>query len=154
MPKLASASRTDPFAIFRAHGASMPSASAAAAFISKWNSSSRIASRRRLSTLYSKRCAAASWMPSRCGRKRSTVRSLSVLRIEIVYAQPRCSLAKSLNLPAGATVVDALSLVASDQDFLGVDLAGCAVGIFGRVARKDQQVLDGDLVEIYRPLFE
>jgi putative ubiquitin-RnfH superfamily antitoxin RatB of RatAB toxin-antitoxin module len=93
-------------------------------------------------------------MPSWCGRKRSTVRSLSVLRIEIVYAQPQCSLVKSLNLPAGATIADALSLVASDQDFLGLDLASCAVGIFGKVARKDQQLMDGDRIEIYRPLVE
>jgi putative ubiquitin-RnfH superfamily antitoxin RatB of RatAB toxin-antitoxin module len=77
-----------------------------------------------------------------------------VLRIEIVYAQPQCSLVKSLNLPAGATIADALSLVASDQDFLGVDLGTCAVGIFGRVARKDQQLMDGDRIEIYRPLVE
>ena len=93
-------------------------------------------------------------MPSWCGRKKSTVRSLSVLRIEIVYAQPQCSLAKSLNLPAGATIADALSLVALDQDFLGVDLGTCAVGIFGKVARRDQQLMDGDRIEIYRPLIE
>jgi uncharacterized protein len=83
-----------------------------------------------------------------------------VLRIEIVYAQPQCSLVKSLNLPAGATIADALSLVASDQDFLGtlapygLDLASCAVGIFGKVARRDQQLMEGDRIEIYRPLME
>ena len=93
-------------------------------------------------------------MPSWCGRRRSTVRSLSVLRIEIVYAQPQCSVVKSLNLPAGAMIADALSLVASDQDFLGVDLANCAVGIFGKVARRDQPLVDGDRIEIYRPLVE
>jgi uncharacterized protein len=93
-------------------------------------------------------------MPSWCGRRRSTVRSLSVLRIEIVYARPQCSVVKSLNLPAGAMIADALSLVASDQDFLGVDLASCAVGIFGKVARRDQPLVDGDRIEIYRPLVE
>ena len=77
-----------------------------------------------------------------------------MLRIEIVYAQPQCSLVKSLDLPDGATIAEALSLVASDQDFLGVDLASCAVGIFGKVARRDQQLMDGDRIEIYRPLVE
>jgi uncharacterized protein len=77
-----------------------------------------------------------------------------VLRIEIVYAQPQCSVVRSLNLPAGARISDALSLIASDQDFLGVDLAGAAVGIFGKVARRDQQLMDGDRIEIYRPLLE
>ena len=75
-------------------------------------------------------------------------------RIEIVYAQPRCSVVKSLDLPAGAMVADALSLVASDQDFRGVDLASSPVGIFGKVARRDQQLMDGDRIEIYRPLVE
>jgi hypothetical protein len=75
-------------------------------------------------------------------------------RIEIVYAQPQCSVVKSLNLAAGAVVADALSLVASDQDFRGVDLATAAVGIFGKVARRDQQLMDGDRIEIYRPLVE
>ena len=93
-------------------------------------------------------------MPSWCGRKKCTVRSLSVLRIEIVYAQPHCSVVKSLNLPAGAIIADALSLVASDPDFRGVDLTGSAVGIFGKVARRDQQLKDGDRIEIYRPLVE
>jgi putative ubiquitin-RnfH superfamily antitoxin RatB of RatAB toxin-antitoxin module len=93
-------------------------------------------------------------MPSWCGRKKSTVSSLSVLRIEIVYAQPHCSVVKSFSLPAGAMIADALSLVASDPDFLGVDLANSAVGIFGKVARRDQQLNDGDRIEIYRPLVE
>jgi uncharacterized protein len=77
-----------------------------------------------------------------------------VPRIEIVYAQPHCSVVKSLDLPAGAMVADALSLVASDQDFRGVDLASSAVGIFGKVARRDQRLMDGDRIEIYRPLVE
>jgi putative ubiquitin-RnfH superfamily antitoxin RatB of RatAB toxin-antitoxin module len=28
------------------------------------------------------------------------------------------------------------------------------VGIFGKVARRDQQLMDGDRIEIYRPLVE
>ena len=51
-------------------------------------------------------------------------------------------------------IADALNLVASDQDFLGVDLASCVVGIFGKVARRDQPLMDGDRIEIYRPLVE
>ena len=93
-------------------------------------------------------------MPSWCGRKRSTVRSLSVLRIEIVHAQPHCSVVKTLNLFAGTTVADALSVIASDPEFRGVDVASAAVGIFGKVVRRDQQLKDGDRIEIYRPLVE
>jgi hypothetical protein len=77
-----------------------------------------------------------------------------VIRVEIVCAQPQGSVAKILDLPEGAMIADALNLVAADQDFLGVDLANCPVGIFGKVARRDQQLVDGDRIEIYRPLIE
>jgi len=77
-----------------------------------------------------------------------------VIRIEIVYAQPQHSIIKSLQLAQGSTLADALAGVAADKDFLGVDLANSAVGIFGRVARRDAKLKDGDRIEIYRPLME
>jgi putative ubiquitin-RnfH superfamily antitoxin RatB of RatAB toxin-antitoxin module len=77
-----------------------------------------------------------------------------MMRIEIVYAQPQHSIIKSLQLAQGSTIADALAGVASDQDFLGVDLANSALGIFGRAARRDDKLKDGDRIEIYRPLLE
>jgi uncharacterized protein len=77
-----------------------------------------------------------------------------VIGIEIVYAQAQHQVAKSLQMPAGSLLADALTLAASDADFGGVDLANSPVGIFGRLARKDQRLNDGDRIEIYRPLAE
>ena len=77
-----------------------------------------------------------------------------MINIEIVYAQPRRSFAKSLRMPLGARIADALALAASDQEFSGVDLANAAVGIFGKVAPRDQLLKEGDRIEIYRPLLE
>jgi putative ubiquitin-RnfH superfamily antitoxin RatB of RatAB toxin-antitoxin module len=77
-----------------------------------------------------------------------------VIRIEIVHAEPLRSVVKSFRLPPGALIADALRLAAADQDFLGIDLSGSAVGIFGKVAHKDQPLKDGDRIEIYRPLAE
>lgn len=93
-------------------------------------------------------------MPSWCARKGSTVRSQTVIRIEIVYAEPQRSVAKTLSLAQGAVIADALSLVATDQNFLGIDLSGSKVGIFGKVAHRDQPLKDGDRIEIYRALLE
>jgi uncharacterized protein len=76
------------------------------------------------------------------------------MRVEIVYAQPQRSISKSLLLSPGATVADALAAAALDQDFLGVDLANSPVGVFGKVARRDVPLNDGDRIEIYRPLQE
>jgi putative ubiquitin-RnfH superfamily antitoxin RatB of RatAB toxin-antitoxin module len=77
-----------------------------------------------------------------------------VIRIEIVYAEPQRSLVKSLWVPRGASINDALALAAADQDFLGIDLSGAALGIFGKVAQRDQALNEGDRIEIYRPLAE
>jgi putative ubiquitin-RnfH superfamily antitoxin RatB of RatAB toxin-antitoxin module len=76
------------------------------------------------------------------------------MRVEIVYAEPQRSVTKTLSLAQGAVIADALGLVAADQDFLGIDLSGSAVGIFGKVAQRDQPLKDGDRIEIYRPLLE
>jgi hypothetical protein len=77
-----------------------------------------------------------------------------VIRVEIVYAEPQRSVVKSLRVAEGAILAEALSLLAADQDFLGIDLQESAVGIFGKVAHRDQPLKDGDRIEIYRPLLE
>ena len=75
-----------------------------------------------------------------------------MIRIEIVYAQPQRCVVRSLSVAQGAVIADALALIAADPEFLGVDLTGPAVGIFGKVAQRDQPLKDGDRIEIYRPL--
>lgn len=77
-----------------------------------------------------------------------------MIRVEIVYAQPQRSIAKSLSLPPGALIADALKLAAQANDFQDVDLASATVGIFGQVASRDRPLQDGDRIEIYRPLLE
>ena len=77
-----------------------------------------------------------------------------MIRVEIVYAQPQRSIAKSLSLPPGALIADALKLAAQAEDFQDMDLASATVGIFGQVASRDRPLQDGDRIEIYRPLLE
>ena len=74
--------------------------------------------------------------------------------IEIVYAHPQHSILKSLELERGATIADALAAVAGEPAFSGVDLENSPVGVFGRLARRDDTLNDGDRIEIYRPLLE
>jgi putative ubiquitin-RnfH superfamily antitoxin RatB of RatAB toxin-antitoxin module len=74
------------------------------------------------------------------------------LQIEIAYAEPQRAIVKVFRLAAGSRVADALRLAALDPDFAGVDLANSAFGIFGRLARPDHALLQGDRIEIYRPL--
>jgi uncharacterized protein len=74
------------------------------------------------------------------------------LQIEVAYAEPQRAIVKVFRLAAGSNVADALRLAALDPDFAGVDLANSAFGIFGRLARRDHALQQGDRIEIYRPL--
>ena len=77
-----------------------------------------------------------------------------MLHVEIVYALAQRSIAKALHLPPGASIADALQLAAVDEIFQGLNLANATVGIFGKVASREQPLKDGDRIEIYRPLLE
>src|SRR5260370_33523733 len=72
--------------------------------------------------------------------------------IEVAYAEPHRAVVKAYRLTLPATIDDALRVAAADPDFAGIDFAGSAVGIFGKVSAPGQVLGDGDRVEIYRPL--
>jgi uncharacterized protein len=80
-------------------------------------------------------------MPSRGAQ----MNSMAAIRVEVVYATRGGLDAVALELPAGATVRDAL--VAASMNERGV-----ALGIFGRRVAPETALADGDRVEIYRPL--
>lgn len=65
------------------------------------------------------------------------------MKIEVVSADPRGATVRSVTLPAGATVRDALAAAA---------VKATAVGIFGKRVAMETKLTDGDRVEIYRPL--
>jgi uncharacterized protein len=77
-----------------------------------------------------------------------------MLKVEVVYALAERSIAKALQVRPGASIADALQLAAADQSFRGLDLTNAAVGIYGKVASREQALRDGDRIEIYRALLE
>ena len=50
-----------------------------------------------------------------------------MIRIEIIHARAQRCIAKSLTMPPGALIADALKLAALEQDFQDVDLANATV---------------------------
>jgi len=70
---------------------------------------------------------------------------MSSIRVEVVRARRDGFDAVALQLPAGATVRDALEAA-------GVGAGAPAVGVFGKQVRLDTRLADGDRVEVYRPL--
>ncbi len=77
---------------------------------------------------------------------------LARLRVEVVAALPDRQWVVGLELPAGATVQDALD--AADLSGLWPDwrTAAAGIGIFGRPCQPDRLLQAGDRVEIYRAL--
>jgi len=67
-----------------------------------------------------------------------------VIRVEVVYARREGTDVVTVQLPAGATVRDAVAAAGIADSR--------ALGIFGKRVRADAPLADGDRVEIYRPL--
>jgi uncharacterized protein len=80
-------------------------------------------------------------------------RPLSMLRVEVVYSDgPRSTWCWRGELPAGASLEDALRASGLLQVHRDIDLARCAVGVWGRKRALTDALRDRDRVEVYRPL--
>jgi putative ubiquitin-RnfH superfamily antitoxin RatB of RatAB toxin-antitoxin module len=69
------------------------------------------------------------------------------MKVEVVHARPRSARSVKLDLPAGATLRDALAASGFE-----LDLEKQAFGIFGKRTALDHPLSAGDRVEIYRAL--
>ncbi|MDR0805151.1 MAG: RnfH family protein [Enterobacteriaceae bacterium] len=77
---------------------------------------------------------------------------MSDIHIEVVYALPERQYLKSLTVPEGTIVEQAIlasEILAERND---IDLAVNKVGVFSRAAKLTDVLQEGDRVEIYRPL--
>ncbi|MVV48463.1 RnfH family protein [Pseudomonas sp. PB120] len=77
-----------------------------------------------------------------------------MVEVEVVYAAVDRQALLRVVVPAGTTVRAALQASGVGQAFPELDLAGCPVGIFGKVVvdPDTREVQPGDRIEIYRPL--
>ena len=66
------------------------------------------------------------------------------MKVEVVRARPQGADTVSLELPAGATVREAVTASGLPHDKL--------FGVFGRRVGPEHRLAEGDRVEIYRPL--
>ncbi|EUB84127.1 RnfH family protein [Pseudomonas sp. GM30] len=77
-----------------------------------------------------------------------------VIEIEVVYAAVDRQVLRTLRVPQGTTVREALLKSGISDEFPELDLSDCPLGIFGKVVADPQVRLiqAGDRIEIYRPL--
>lgn len=70
-----------------------------------------------------------------------------MIEVEVVLAWPQRVVSRRLQLQEGATVAEAVAVAALEGS------AGCAaVAVHGVLARPQQALLDGDRIELLRPL--
>ena len=74
------------------------------------------------------------------------------MRVEVAYAKLDEQVLLELEVDAGITLREAVERSGLLQRFPEIDLATNKVGIFGKLARLDARLVQGDRVEIYRPL--
>lgn len=74
------------------------------------------------------------------------------IRVEIVYARSEEQVVVELTLPAHAPLRSAIERSGLLERFPEIDLDVQPVGIFGAKVALDRPLVDGDRVEIYRPL--
>lgn len=73
------------------------------------------------------------------------------MHIEVAYADPDLQLLRSVDLPVGASVQEAIE-ASGILDALSRGFVLTKVGLFGRVVSMTHVLIDGDRVELYRPL--
>ena len=79
-------------------------------------------------------------------------RQPSLITVEVAYALPDRQELIEVELPAGATVLDAIERSGIPARYPGIELRSGWVGVYGKTVRLDTRLRAGDRVEIYRPL--
>lgn len=76
------------------------------------------------------------------------------MTVEVAYALPDKQRIIRIAVPAGTTMLEAVHLSRIVEYFPGLDVENSAMGIFGKAVPAPAQrvLLDGERVEIYRPL--
>ncbi|QYG08110.1 RnfH family protein [Janthinobacterium sp. PAMC25594] len=74
------------------------------------------------------------------------------IKVQVCYALPDSSFLRSLSVPAGATIEQAVARSGLLQAIPGIDLASNMVGIYGKRKPLDTVLHEHDRVEVYRPL--
>ena len=72
--------------------------------------------------------------------------------IEIAYATPERQMILEQRIEPGSGARAAVRTSGIDRHFPEIDLDNCDIGVFGKAVADDYEPLEGDRIEIYRPL--
>lgn len=74
------------------------------------------------------------------------------ITVQVCYAMPDSTFLRSLSVPVGTTIGQAVAQSGLQQAIPGIDLAINLVGIYGKRKPLDTVLHEHDRVEVYRPL--
>ena len=72
--------------------------------------------------------------------------------IEVAYATPERQKIIELEVDKGTSILDAARQSEIEQFFPDIDFDQTDLGVFGKIVSSDYELLDGDRIEVYRPL--
>ena len=72
--------------------------------------------------------------------------------IEIAYATPERQKIIECEIVQGCSIRDAVKQSDIKDYFPEIDLENCDLGVFGKAVPANYELVDGDRIEIYRPL--
>ena len=72
--------------------------------------------------------------------------------IEIAYATLELQKIVECEIEPGVSARDAVRQSGIRQYFSDIDVDSCKLGVFGKSIPEDYELVDGDRIEIYRPL--
>ena len=75
------------------------------------------------------------------------------IQVDVAYATPEEQAWHSISVPTGSTTQDVIEVSGILNEFPEIDLNKNKVGIFGQITGLDHVVIEGDRVEIFRPIF-
>jgi hypothetical protein len=78
--------------------------------------------------------------------------SEKLINIEVAYALPTKQTIVDVAIKEGTTVEDAIKASNILEQFPDIELNSTKVGIWSRVVKLRDTLIDGDRIEIYRPL--
>ena len=82
----------------------------------------------------------------------TSLNNLTKMHVEVTFALPDEQVVIGVELPGQATVDDAIRESKIMEKYPEIDLEVNKTGIFGKPAKRDAALHQGDRVEIYRPL--
>ena len=82
----------------------------------------------------------------------SSLNDQSQIRIEVVYALRDRQQLQVIEVNRGATIEDGIMISGILDEFKEINIETCKVGVYGNLRKLSDTVVEGDRIEIYRPV--